>query len=200
LLDTTHGDIASIPWHLTVADFSGYVCWHEGIDIAVVNEDLRIVSSRLQKVTVLNMLHSEELGSDILSNLTSVRQLEMIKMSVSGMDDIFKFVHDIPELEALSMEDISWNSCEPITRDHTQLSRRPSFAMGTVRLEGAAFTDVTNWLLHLRPMPAIHTFHCDAYDPATSQNRDALLQTVGPTIRSLHLYFNNRPNGLEGRS
>jgi hypothetical protein len=198
LLETTGCNIASIVRHLTLSEFSGYICWHEGIDISAANENLRSVSGLLREVTFLRVVRSEGLDSDILSSWTSVRELEMVDMNVSGMDDAFKLVHNIPELQTLSMEDISWDSSVLTSRGHTRWALQPSPGFRTMKLEGAAFADVTNWLLHLNPTPAVHTLHCDAYDPETSLSRDALLQSVGHSIHSLHLHLDNRPTGLEG--
>ena len=197
LLETTSYDIASIPWHLTLSGFNGYICWHEGIDIIAANEHLRSVSNRLHGVTFLRAERSEGLDSEILSSWTKVRELEMVNMSVSGMDDAFELVHQIPGLHTLSMENISWDSSGMTGRDHTW-AQRPSFALRTMRLEGAAFTDVVNWLLCLSPTPAVHALHCDSYDPVTSLSRDVLLQSVGHSVHSLHLHLSNRPTEFEG--
>jgi hypothetical protein len=192
LLETTPCSIASIVRRLTLSEFNGYICWHDGIDITAANEDLRSVSACLRAVTFLRVVHSEGLDPDILSGWNSVRELEMVNLSVSSMDDVFRLVHDIPELQTLSMENVNWDSGG---RDP---SRRSSFALRTMKLEGNAFADVTNWLLGSNPSPTVHTLHCDAYDPATSKSRDSLLQLVGHSITSLHLHLNNRPIGLDG--
>jgi len=198
LIETTCYDIASIPWHLTLSEFNAYICWHEGIDITAANEHLRSVSVRLRGVTFLRMERSEGLDSKILSRWSKILELEMVNMSLSGMDDAFQLVHEFPELQMLSMENVSWNSCAISRRDYTQRAQRPSFVLRNMRLEGAAFTDMTNWLLCLSPTPAVRTLHCDSYDPVTSLSRDVLLQSVGHSVYSLHLHLSNRPTGVEG--
>jgi len=101
-------------------------------------------------------------------------------------------VHGVLEqLQTLSMENISWDTQVRNVRRYMQW--QPSFALGTLRLEGTAFIDVTNWLLAFKPMPAVHTLHCNALDTATSESRDALLQAVGPSVHSLHVHLEYRP-------
>jgi hypothetical protein len=194
LLETAGYDIASIPFHLTLSEFNGYICWHEGIDIAIANEDLRSVFNLIREVKFLRVVRSEGLESEILSKLTGVRELEMVDMSVSGMDDAIRLVQEIPRLQMLSMENISWHS----SVINMQWAQRPSFALRTMKLRGAAFTNMTEWLLRLNPMPAVHTLHCDSYDPMTSLSRNVLLQSVGHTVHSLHLHLGGCPMPDQG--
>jgi hypothetical protein len=121
----------------------------------------------------------------------------MVDMDMISMGDAFGLVHGVPEqLQTLSMENISWDTQARNVRRYMQW--QPSFALGTLRLEGTAFVDVTNWLLAFKPMPAVHTLHCNALDAATSESRDALLQAVGPSVHSLHVHLEYRPMNRTG--
>ena len=194
LLETARYDIASNIRHLTLSEFNGFICWHEGIDLDAAIEDLRCISRHLQHVTFMRVVKSGELDLDILSSLAGVQEMEMVDLNVSSMYDILKQVDAVPNLRTLSLENVSrsWPY-----GGLTWPFQRPTFAFRTMKLEGMAFMDVANWLLSLTPSPGVHTLYCRVYDHVASQSRGALLKSVGHSVHSFHLYFSN-PMLVEG--
>jgi len=94
------------------------------------------------------------------------------------------------------MENMSWHM--QVCNVRHCMWWQPSFVLGTLRLEGMAFINVTNWLLAFKPMLTVHTLHCNALDAATLESQDALLQAVGPSVHLLHVHLEYCPMDCTG--
>lgn len=189
MLDSSSHDIASIVRCLELYEF-GVLHYLTSLltrnvfllsKLPTANDQLCSVLVDLRQVRVLRLIGSDRLDRDVLSKLTSVEELEIVAHST----DAFEVVDTFPELRKLSLDNIHRGSLKHLTQWPTALV--PSLQLHILKLDPAIFVDVTKWLLGMNQMPMVHTLHCHAYDPVTSPNRDVMLQSVGPSLQSLHL-------------
>jgi hypothetical protein len=187
LLEATSSTIASHVQRVVIHIFGMDWRHNEGNDM----DDMQCILSRLPNVEHLHLIGLDGIPMisdtpiyDILSNITSARELVLEDVWVDGVDRILAFVYSFPRLERLSWIKMHWKYTKITPWKYDRSPGQPSFSLGTIKLQGPALEDVTEWIIRMKPVPRVHSLWCSA-----SGEEPRLIKLFGNSIHTLELDF-----------
>jgi hypothetical protein len=123
---------------------------------------------------------------EMVSALSSVRELEMTNMFFASEEHLFEFIYAFPLLRSLSIVNSDWPYDSSRSSGYNTRPGQPSFSLHSLRVSMGVLLVIAQWLLGLDPVPPIHTLLC-AYTSIGFGNVAALLHSVSPSIHTLEI-------------
>lgn len=193
LLEATSNTIALHVQRVVIHIFAMVWRHNEGNDM----DDMQCIFSYLPNVEHLHLIGLDgiPMTSDtpiynILSDVTSTRELVLEDVWLDGVDRILAFIYSFPRLDRLSWIRVHWKHTKTTPWKYDKSPGRPSFSLGTIILKGSALEDVTEWIIRMKPVPRVHSLWCSA-----SGEEPRPIKLFGNSIHTLMLAFIGVPTG-----